>query len=31
MIEEGKLYNQAIYGTVKVGLIVLIGVAILQR
>jgi hypothetical protein len=31
MIEEGKLHDQVIDGTVKVGLIVLIGVAILQR
>jgi hypothetical protein len=30
MIEEGKLHDQVIGGTVKAGLIILIGVAILQ-
>jgi len=31
MIEEGKFHDQVIGGTVKVGLIILIGVPILQR
>jgi hypothetical protein len=31
MIEEGKFHDQVIGGTVKVGLIILIGVPMLQR
>jgi len=31
MVEEGKFHDQVVGGTVKVGLIILIGMPILQR